>query len=290
MEEYSRLSEVFPYFGAFVGACMGSFLNLCAYRVPQSLSIVRPGSRCVGCNRSIPWHLNVPVFGYLALRGRSQCCGTKIPLKYFLVELALAALYCWFFKEFTIHRDLGLFLAQSVFTWVLIGVMIIDMETMTIPDRFSMGGLFAGLFLSIAYPSIHSVVHHPLGLEHLQAGLQSILGIMAGTSLLYWIGALAGRAFGREALGEGDVKLLGCIGAFCGWQGAIFSIFAGAMIGCLFLLPSLVIGKAQKNENTPGWGREVPFGPYLALAGLLHFLFLSRLVKEWFNPFVDAIF
>ena len=136
--------------------------------------------------------------------------------------MVLGFSFAWIFNSYLGHQDAGVLIASSIFVWLLIGVVVIDFETMLIPDRFSMGGAGLGFFLSLCFPSIHQVDFHPLGLESLLAGMHSFVGILIGSGLLYWIGSVAGRTFGRDALGEGDIKLLGCVGAFCGWQGAIF--------------------------------------------------------------------
>jgi leader peptidase (prepilin peptidase)/N-methyltransferase len=123
--------------------------------------------------------------------------------------------------------------------------------------------------------------------------LDALLGILVGSASLYWIGLLAEKAMGKEALGEGDVKLLGCIGAFCGWQGALFTIFGGALIGTIMLLPvALAQGKAKPEGDESGeqgakvgWGVEVPFGPFLATAALIYHFGLFSLVDPWFENF-----
>ena len=119
------------------------------------------------------------------------------------------------------------------------------------------------------------------------AAIHSLTGIFLGSGLLYWIGAVAGRVFNRDALGEGDIKLLGCIGAFCGWKGAIFCIFGGAVVGCILLIPILWYQKLNtsvaEDENQIDWGVEIPFGPYLALAALGYFFGLKLWVDPWFS-------
>jgi leader peptidase (prepilin peptidase)/N-methyltransferase len=140
-----------------------------------------------------------------------------------------------------------------------------------------------------------------LGLvAHLSSFFESLMGLLLGSSLLYWIGAIASRVFDREALGEGDVKLLGCIGAFCGWKGAVFTIFGGAMVGCIFMIPMLLLSRlgSRKEDLDRGdrkieWGMEVPFGPFLAIAAILFWVGARFWVEEWFseklNPFLEFI-
>ena len=280
------------WLGLFVGACLGSFLNVVVYRVPRDLSVVRPASRCPHCTARIPWSQNLPILGWLYLKGRAKCCGKKILLRYFLVELFTGLMFAWACYSFIHDQKMGILIASCIFAWLMIGVVAVDSETMLIPDRFSLGGACVGFVLSMYFPSLHGIIHHPMGMEKMLGAFQSLLGILIGSGLLYWIGALASRAFGREALGEGDVKLLGCVGAFCGWKGAVFSIFGGAMIGCAFLLLVFLFQKIRPTESllkdSLGFGVEIPFGPYLALAGMSYFFGLRTWVDPWFN-WIDAI-
>lgn len=284
--------NLFVWLGLFVGACLGSFLNVVVYRAPRDLSVIRPPSSCPYCSVRIPWSQNLPILGWLFLKGRAKCCGKKILLRYFLVELFTGLIFAWACFVFTKNQDLGMLLASCSFAWLMFGVVAVDAETMLIPDRFSLGGACLGFVLSLYFPSLHGFIHHPMGIEKILGAFQSLLGILIGSGLLYWIGALAGRAFGREALGEGDVKLLGCVGAFCGWKGAVFSIFGGAMIGCAFLLLVFLFQKIRPTESllkdSLGFGVEIPFGPYLALAGMSYFFALRTWVDPWFN-WIDAI-
>jgi len=286
IENLLSFNEYLPWLGFFVGSCLGSFLNVVAYRVPRELSIVRPGSYCPNCSATIPWSLNIPVFAWLALKGKARCCGSKISTRYFLVELIVGLLFAWTFHCFSFHQNPGLFLASCIFAWLLVAVIVIDFETMLIPDRLSIGGACFGLILSFYFPSLHGIEYHPMGLESLLGGITSLAGILVGSGFLYWIGALASRAFGREALGEGDVKLLGCVGAFCGWKGAMFSIFGGALIGSALLIPIYFWQKfCSSNDkiNQLNFGIEIPFGPYLALAALGYFFGLKQWIDPWFS-------
>jgi len=176
----------------------------------------------------------------------------------------------------------------------MIVVAVVDLETMTIPDRFSVGGAVFGVLFSFCFPEIHVEVYNPIWIDHLSSGITSLLGMLVGSALLYWIGAIAYIVFGRDALGEGDVKLLGCVGAFCGWQGAVFAIFGGALLGTILILPIMIFQKVrrieQANEDMEiSWGAEIPFGPFLAMAGLFYLLYFSESVDNWLNP-IQSIF
>lgn len=293
MEIFFENREIFACLGFFIGVCLGSFLNVVAYRVPRELSVIHPSSHCPNCSTPIPWSFNIPILGWLLLRGRARCCDSKISFRYFVVELSVGLIFAAIFYSFGSHKDLGILITSLLFSWLLTGVIVIDFETMTIPDRFSIGGACLGFFLSVSFPSIHGIEYHPDGMEHLFAGFISLLGILVGSGLLYWIGTLAGRAFKRDALGEGDVKFLGCVGAFCGWKGGIFAIFGGALLGCIFLIPWYLFQKGEAftevEDSRLSFGMEIPFGPYLALAALGYFFGLRNWIDPWFE-WINAIF
>ena len=124
-------------------------------------------------------------------------------------------------------------------------------------------------------------------MNRMGSGLDSVVGLLIGSASLYWIGILAEKVLKKEALGEGDVKLMGCIGAFCGWQGSIFVIFGGATLGAIILLPIMLLGRFSSKEGEEGealsWGQEVPFGPYLALAALIYLVAIRPWVDDWFD-------
>ena len=120
-----------------------------------------------------------------------------------------------------------------------------------------------------------------------------MIGMLISSAVLYWTGAIAERLIGKEALGQGDVKLLGFIGTFCGWQGGVFVIFGGAVIGTILLVPVMIYKKffgsryTATNEDNIDWGMEVPFGPFLGIAALLYFLGIRDLVEDWFEGIIS---
>ena len=276
--------------GLALGAVAGSFLNVCAHRIPLGQSIVTPRSRCPQCKSPIPWFRNLPVFSWLVQGGKAGCCTFRIPLRYWLVEVFVAMVFGFLFHRYSQMPNLGPFVAGCIFAWLMTAVVVVDMEHMIIPDRFSMGGAVGGVLLSMAFPSIHLIHHSTEFLDRLGGGMNSLIGLLVGSASLYWIGILAEKGLKKEALGEGDVKLMGCIGAFCGWKGAIFAIFGGATLGAFILLPLLVVGRLRANEKDDAeglaWGQEVPFGPYLALAGLLYLTCIRSWVDGWFDSLI----
>jgi leader peptidase (prepilin peptidase)/N-methyltransferase len=277
--------------GFIVGGVFGSFLNVCAYRIPIGKSVITPPSHCPNCGENIPWYRNLPFFTWIIQRGVAGCCSFKIPFRYWFVELMMGLFFAYFAYLYSKDADLFSLVIRASFTWLMLVVAVTDFETMIIPDRFSAGGAFAGVLLSFYFPAMHLEIYNPSPWEHLSSGMESVSGMLIGSALLYWIGAIAQIAIGREALGEGDVKLLGCIGAFCGWQGAIFAIFGGALLGTALILPVMFFQRLKTSQSSESshskieWGGEIPFGPFLAFAGLIYHVYASVYVDLWFNSF-----
>jgi leader peptidase (prepilin peptidase)/N-methyltransferase len=265
------------YFGVVVfviGACIGSFLNVVIYRMPAGKSVVRPRSQC-RCGAPIAWYDNIPVLSWFILRGRSRCCGERFSFRYPAVELGTALLFLGLWRVGGWPDGV----VWMLFAGLMIPAALIDLDTMEIPDTFSIGGFIAGMALSVVVPSIHGV--DPSGLfvvDGLRGAIAAMLGAFVGSGLILWFALVAEAVLRKEAMGFGDVKLMGAIGAFCGWQGAVFAFFGGAVIGCLLLLVCWPFVRRRADPD----GRRIPFGPALVL-GALVYLLAAR-------PFVGAYF
>lgn len=256
-----------------VGLCVGSFLNVCAHRIPRGLSIVTPPSSCA-CGRPIPFWLNVPLLGWLMLRGRARCCGAAISIRYPLLELAgglsLAAAWLWLPTDQAI--------AGSVLLPLLILLAACDLESMLVPDAPNFLLVVSGVLLAICLPSIHGANGHDLViLDRLAALESSLLGVAVGTAATWWIRTIGTTFAGKEAMGEADIILVAGLGAFGGWQGALFTLFGGSVIGLVLVLPSLVRAKIRGGEGPA----SVPFVPSLAIAGAVWFFRGHDLVALW---------
>jgi leader peptidase (prepilin peptidase) / N-methyltransferase len=282
----------FPTVVFVLGACIGSFLNVVIYRVPAGRSIVRPGSACA-CGAPIAWYDNVPILSWLVLRGRARCCGRPFSIRYPFVELLTGVLFlvCW----------LRMPPAAALCGWVFISSLIcatyIDLDHMIIPDAFTIGLAVEGLLLSVIVPLLHGQHSGFYLVDSLRSASASAVGLVAGSGVVLWIALVAEALLKKEAMGFGDVKFVGAIGAFCGWHGAVFSIFGGAAVGTLWIGTALVWqkisgkpGSGAPRAETPdgepadmGLGVHVPFGPMLAIAGALYFLFLRGWVDAWFE-------
>lgn len=303
LETFEFINEDAPWFFAglsfILGAMVGSFLNVCIYRIPEGRSIVFPGSTCA-CGQPIPFYHNIPILTWIILRGKAHCCDLKFSVRYPAIELLTACLFLWIWLT---HAPL-VALVGMLFTAFLICATFIDLDHMIIPDRFSIGGMVIGVILSFAVPALH-------GYEGvwLWAGIQSMvsatIGALIGAGLVYWIMVLGESVFRKPAMGEGDVKFVGFIGAFCGWEGAVFAMFGGALVGSIVLLPVILLGRifgwqqtvkfedeesGEVQSEQIAFGTMVPFGPMLAVAGLAYFLGFSQYVDAYFAEFAGFFF
>lgn len=339
-----------------LGCMVGSFLNVCIHRMPRGMSVVKPPSHCPHCGYSIPWHLNLPLFTWLMLRGRCAHCRAPISSRYFFVELltGLAFLAAW------VAAGRATPLVALVYCLVLAGFIVatfIDLEHFIIPDEITIGGMVAGVVLSFAVPALHGATSHVAGL------LQSLLGLAVGAGVVYAVVRVGKVLFGRqrielppdtrivftetsvvlpdqeipfeelfyrksdvitleaksvelsdrcycgvtirllpeklfigeeemnpetipqmevvadkiilprEAMGFGDVKFMGAIGAFLGWQATLFSLMASSIIGAFVGLMLIALRKQE-------WSSKLPYGPYIALAATI-WIFTGRRLIEW---------
>jgi leader peptidase (prepilin peptidase)/N-methyltransferase len=296
METIEQVNAIAPWFFpvcAFVfGACIGSFLNVCIYRLPKGESVVTPGSHCA-CGQPIGWRDNIPILSWLILRGHARCCGRPFSFRYPFIELLTALLFvaCWMLFP----------PAKAVAGMVLVSIVICatftDVDGMIIPDAFTIGGGVAGVLISLALPALHGQAHEFYAIASLRAGCDAVLGLLIGSGLVLWIALVAEAVLKKEAMGFGDVKYLGALGAFVGWQGAVFAMFGGAIIGCGWVLFALLWQKISGQTlggarlETPdgqpteqlGLGVHVSFGPMLGAGALLYFFVLHRWVDGYFD-------
>jgi leader peptidase (prepilin peptidase)/N-methyltransferase len=242
-----------------LGAIIGSFLNVCIYRIPRDASIVRPGSRCPACAAPILFYDNIPLISYMVLRGRCRKCGRTIPIRYPLVELITAALFVVLYKVLGLSLELPVSL---VFASLLIVISFVDLDHLIIPDILSVGGLLLGVVFSFFRSSF--------------AYTDSLGGVLVGAGLLFAIAKSYELIRKREGMGGGDIKLLGMIGAFCGIKGVIFSLVSGSLLGTLAGLPLMLI----KGE---GMKYALPFGPFLSLGALLYAIAGNDLIRLFFS-------
>jgi leader peptidase (prepilin peptidase) / N-methyltransferase len=347
-----------------LGAVVGSFLNVCIYRLPLDLSVNQPRrSFCPSCKAQLKWYQNIPLLSWLVLRGKCAYCGVRISFRYFAVELLTALLFLCVWKSF----PWPMAIAYWVFVSLLIAATFIDFEHFIIPDEITIGGTVMGVVASVVVPELMNTASR--GRALLTSALSAVLGYVvlwivleagkkvfgkkrirleAPTSfswtrkgddadfvvgeeqglwsdyfaresdqlILHCDEAIVGeRNLGaadlrfhydrvnlggeqialdtlerisgvvreleipREAMGRGDLKFLASIGAFLGWKAVLFSVFAGSLVGSFVGLATMVIGKRV-------WSAKLPFGPYLALGGML-WLFFGDALVGWYTGLLN---
>ncbi|MBI2891370.1 MAG: prepilin peptidase [Nitrospirae bacterium] len=267
-----RFSILLEWGGVLVfGLLVGSFLNVCIYRIPRGLSVVAPRSFCPGCHLQIEAWENVPILSYLILRGRCRRCGLKIPLRYFLVELTTGVLAAGLYLRLGATREAAL---AFVFACALLVVAYIDLDFFIIPDRISLGGTLLFFLASLPTESeadwgeaiVGIASGWTLGAPSSAAGWRdSLVGLATGGLILLAIAWSYRKFTGREGLGGGDVKLLAMIGAFFGAKGVVPSLLVGSVLGSLTGVALMLLRQADRRT-------ALPFGPFLSV-GALTYLF-----------------
>jgi leader peptidase (prepilin peptidase) / N-methyltransferase len=249
------------------GSIIGSFLNVCIYRIPRSLSIVWPSSQCPSCSRPIRAWDNIPILSFLVLGGKCRNCGVKISFRYPLVEALNAFFYVFLSWRFGISWD---FLVYGVFCSALIVITFIDLDFQIIPDRITLPGIPLGLLAgSLLLPD-------PF-LRAAQLGWKgSLIGALSGFLFYYFVAVAGEKIFKKEAMGGGDIKMMAMVGGFLGWKGIILTTFLGSLIGSVIGI-FMIIFKGRER------GSLIPFGPFLALGAVVS-LFFGQEIIFWYLP------
>jgi leader peptidase (prepilin peptidase) / N-methyltransferase len=245
-------------FAFALGACIGSFLNVVVWRLPRGESLVRPGSHCPGCNAQIPWWANVPLVSYAVLRGRCRDCGAHISARYPLIEALTGAVFA---ALLWVHGPSARLLVDWALAATLIAVTFIDIDHQIIPNSITFPGIALGLLLSVAAPEV--------GVDWRDA----LLGVVVIGGSLWGLSAGYELFSGKIGLGMGDVKLVAMLASFLGLEDALGVLIVGSLVGIVYGVAIL----AWVNGNR---GTRIPFGPALALAGLV-FLFQPNLLDRF---------
>lgn len=248
---------IFSILAFAFGLIIGSFLNVCIFRLPAGKSIVYPPSACTNCGKSIRWYDNIPVVSYLFLRGRCRTCGTHISIRYPLVELLAGG----FALAICLHFGFSLAaLIYLIFVAALLVITFIDIDHRIIPDVISLPGIPIGFASSFLLPSV--------------TWLDSLLGVFLGGGSLLAIAWGYQLITGKDGMGGGDIKLLAMIGAFLGWQGVLFTIMASSFIGT-------AVGIVLMLRARKGMKLAIPFGPFLAIGATIY-LFFGPQIIHWY--------
>jgi leader peptidase (prepilin peptidase)/N-methyltransferase len=221
-------SVLYTIAAALAGLLIGSFLNVCIYRVPRDLSVVRPRSFCPECGKPIAWYDNIPVVSFALLKGRCRNCGKAIGLRYLLVELTTAALFAATVARFGWSLN-GL--KWCLFEAIMTVLFWVDLEERILPDEFTLGGSALGLLFAFftKVPGDLGVLLLPSLGTRGQSLFEALAGALVLTVPLAAIGFIWGRVTKREVLGMGDVKLVPCIGLFLGLEAGIQTLLIGSL-------------------------------------------------------------
>lgn len=241
------------------GLMIGSFLNVCIYRLPRGASMIHPGSNCPACGKPIAWYDNIPLLSYLFLAAKCRHCKHKISPRYFWIELATGILWLGFWFLYGISAK---FFAGISLTSILFAISITDFETQIIPDALVLPGALIGFAISLLFPELHHQSAWFKGLGH------SVLGFGVGGLVIYTVGLLGNLVFKKESMGGGDVKLLAMIGAYVGFPQILFVFFFSPFVGLPFAIYTQMAGKSK----------VIPFGPFLAISGLCFFVAGDKMI------------
>jgi len=245
-----------------IGLALGSFLNVCIYRIPQRKSILFPSSFCPECETKIHFYDNIPLLSYIILKGKCRNCRAKISLQYPLVEFITSALLVLAYLRFELTWD---FAARSILILFMILTFFIDLKHRIIPDVLTFPGIILGFLLSF-------VVNSP-------SVLNSVLGILVGGGMFYLSAILGELLFKKESMGGGDIKLAMMLGAFLGWKNILLVLFLSALLGSLIGVIVLFLSKDVKET------RIIPFGPFLALAAIIAMFVGDTLISAYLKTF-----
>jgi leader peptidase (prepilin peptidase)/N-methyltransferase len=249
-------------FAGLFGLLIGSFLNVCIYRMPRDLSVVRPRSFCPYCEKQIAWFDNIPVLTYLMLGGRCRHCRETISWRYPAVELLTGVL---FFIGILALGPGAQGVRFCVFAAIQVALIFTDFEERILPDEFTLGGTLAGIVFAAVAPLPSSLfeVFLPEAWQPWQKSVtESAFTALFLSGMLWSIGVIYKRLRGKEGLGFGDVKLVACIGAFLGFGGALMTVVIGSLLGSVCGILYIWIAKKEAASY------ELPFGSFLGIAAL----------------------
>ncbi|MEO1591979.1 MAG: prepilin peptidase [Cyanobacteria bacterium J06632_22] len=265
---YELILAIFVF---VVGAAVGSFLNVVIYRLPAGLSLLFPPSRCPKCKTPLKPYDNVPVLGWLWLRGRCRYCHTRVAIRYPLVELGTGILFLCVFGRFGLSAEA---VGYWLFVSLLLALALIDFDTMTLPNGPMVLGVVSGWIWQgwIGYQTTQT------GAGTLIIVMASLAATLLGLWLISLTRILGSMALNADAMGGADSKLAAMLGAWLGWQGLLLSIFLAALLGTILGGLGLLLSRAQRRQ-------PVPFGPFLALGATLTVFYGTGLINQYLQLF-----
>ena len=282
----SALYTIFAAFSFATGACIASFLNVVAWRLPRGESIVSPPSHCPKCNAPIHWWQNIPILSWLALRGKCANCREPISPRYIFVELLGGALFLAAFQwqwQWIPNAPLWISVSHVVIMWIWISLMIvgsvIDFDHKLLPDFVTVGGMILGVAESLAFTCFNLFYGDGVGASmwlKLYPLLWSLSGLAFGFGLLWLVRFLGSKAFKREAMGMGDVFLMGAIGALFGPVAALVTLILSSLFGSVVGVTAMLFSKGKLGKFA-----EIPYGPYICMGCLVWMFYGPELIASY---------
>ncbi|HQU31811.1 MAG TPA: prepilin peptidase [Candidatus Brocadia sapporoensis] len=264
-----------------MGLAIGSFLNVCIYRIPRKKSLVSPRSFCPICQTQVCWYDNIPVLSYLLLRGHCRTCRTKISLRYPLIELLTGSLFTllYIFVQYR-QESLCVLVGYLALCCALIISTFVDIEFLVIPNEITFVGIPLAFLFSVVCPCLHNKPDTLrnftlMGITRLDSLIASLSGALVGGGLIFLCSVVGKWVFRKEAMGFGDVKLMGMVGGMVGWKLAVAIFFVAPFFGLFMGIPVLLMKKTHL----------IPYGPFLSLATLVCIFF-----QDYFLRIVDLYF
>jgi leader peptidase (prepilin peptidase)/N-methyltransferase len=264
----SVLENFFCLFFVFVlGSSVGSFLNVVVYRIPAQLSILYPRSHCPNCSRQLTITQNIPILGWLRLKGCCGWCHKPIPIRYLLVEILTGLLFCFIFLRFG-------YTFNTISYWVLLSwllaLALIDIDTFTLPNVLLKFGLVVGLVFQVLQGWQNNDLNHVI--------FGAIFSAWMGLFLLDIIRIVGSFALQVEAMGDGDPKLAAFLGIWLGWQHLLLACFLACLLGAIWGIYAKLSGKLSR------W-QMIPFGPFLSLGGVLTIFWGNEIISTYVKLF-----
>ncbi len=257
-----------PYIFIFIlGAVIGSFLNVCIYRMPLGLSIVKPSSRCPSCMTPIRFYDNIPLLSYIFLGAKCRKCCAPLSIRYPLVEFLNAVLYIMVLYVFGIDVP-WVTAVYCIFVSSLVVIFFIDLDHQIIPDSITLPGIIIALLVG------STILPDPFSKGEMLGYKASVIGCLTGGGAFYLIMVLGKLILKKDAMGGGDVKMMAMVGGLLGWKGVLLTTFMGSLFGSVIGV-SLILLKGRE------WGARIPFGPYLAFGALVSLL-RGQEILRWY--------
>lgn len=262
------MTDFFTFVFVFViGLVVGSFANVCIFRIPRKMSIVKPRSLCPSCQAPIQPSDNIPIISFIILGGKCRHCGIRISWRYPLVEFVNGLLYVLAFYDILYGQsNWYLFLVSLYLSTVFLMIFFIDLDFKIIPDSLTIPGIIIGLAVSFL-PGMHL------------RWLGSLVGLLVGGALFLLIAEVGDRIFKKESMGGGDIKLAAMMGAFLGWKNILLVLGIASFLGAVVGIALMLLARDKLSART------IPFGPYLVSAGLIA-LYRGEQIISWYLAFI----